>query len=76
PNTYTYRLFCLLKSGADRCVVITGIVSFPPFRSLRQLRRRTIPPGPAPVNTLLAKNQKNSSQTAPRAAKPMIWLKI
>ncbi|MEO4009326.1 hypothetical protein, partial [Chromobacterium piscinae] len=38
PSTYTYRLFVLLKSSAGRCVVITGTVSFPLFRSLRQLR--------------------------------------
>ncbi|MBP4051171.1 hypothetical protein J9978_16955, partial [Chromobacterium violaceum] len=56
PSTYTYRLFVLLKSSADRCVVITGTVSFPLFRSLRQLRRRTIRPDPEPVNTFCEKN--------------------
>ncbi|WP_220468592.1 hypothetical protein, partial [Chromobacterium violaceum] len=55
PSTYTYRLFVLLKSSADRCVVITGTVSFPLFRSLRQLRRRNIRPDPEPVNTFREK---------------------
>ncbi|WP_230632239.1 hypothetical protein, partial [Chromobacterium violaceum] len=41
---------------ADRCVVTTGTVSFPLFRSLRQLRRRTIRPAPEPVNTFREKN--------------------
>ncbi|MBW7566512.1 hypothetical protein KIF53_08305, partial [Chromobacterium subtsugae] len=58
----TYRLFCLLKSGADRCVVITGTVSFPLFRSLRQLRRRTIRPGPTPVNTFRHKKCKKMAE--------------
>ncbi|WP_217806303.1 hypothetical protein, partial [Chromobacterium haemolyticum] len=49
PSTYTYRLFVLLKIGADRCV------SFPPLRCL--LRRRTIRHAPKPVNTFCEKNR-------------------
>ncbi|MBP4051172.1 hypothetical protein J9978_16960, partial [Chromobacterium violaceum] len=61
--TYTYRLFVLLKSSAGRCVVITGTVSFPLFRSLRQLRRRTIPAPPPSVNSFFEKNGRFSRRT-------------
>ncbi|AAQ61591.1 hypothetical protein CV_3929 [Chromobacterium violaceum ATCC 12472] len=40
------------RSLRRRC----GTVSFPLFRSLRQLRRRTIRPDPKPVNTFREKN--------------------
>ncbi|MEN2426916.1 hypothetical protein AA0N74_12790, partial [Chromobacterium vaccinii] len=66
PSTYTYRLFVLLKSSAIRRVVITGTVSFPLFRSLRQLRRRTIPAPSPSVNRFFEKTwrflQKNKQQ--------------
>ncbi|MBP4047981.1 hypothetical protein J9978_00515, partial [Chromobacterium violaceum] len=69
-------LFVLLKSSAGRCVVITGTVSFPLFRSLRQLRRRTIRPDPRPVNTFCEKNQEKSAPGYHTQAKPLIRHRI
>ncbi|MCD0491319.1 hypothetical protein LQD23_03300, partial [Chromobacterium violaceum] len=66
----------LLKSSADRCVVITGTVLFPLSRSLRQLRRRTIRPDPGPVNTFCEKNQEKSAPDCRTQAKPLIRHKI
>ncbi|WP_217806442.1 hypothetical protein, partial [Chromobacterium violaceum] len=48
-------------------VVITGTVSFPLFRSLRQLRRRTIPAPPPSVNRFFEKMRRFSPIAAQHA---------
>ncbi|MCD5328697.1 hypothetical protein LQR33_12970, partial [Chromobacterium piscinae] len=50
--------------SAGRCVVITGTVSFPLFRSLRQLRRRTIPAPSPSVNRFFEKTWRLSKKSS------------